>query len=246
MSDKPYRYGSKQFMTSNAKTSYCQRFEVYVRTRADASGTENTDDYKDGAAAVVLNLKVVLADPSRHKWHAVDIDRYYSSVLLAVELLNMNVYAVGTVMTNRLGIDQNIKTKCKSRPASIRRSTFTCSRSTAIPSLLTYIWWDRKPVYYLCAGSVMTGSSIERKVKRVGPMLVPCPPAVNDYQNWTGGCSDSTPDHPSAICIVVSYDIGQSMWSCNADYLTTLARKPAESLYTYPQVEDQIHTNTKY
>ncbi|KAL4160567.1 hypothetical protein PRNP1_001134 [Phytophthora ramorum] len=164
MSDKPHRYGSKLFMTCDAKTSYCHRFEVYVGKRADGGGTENAVDNK-----------------------TVVIDRYYSSVLLAVELLSMNVYVVGTVMTNRLGIDQNIKTKCKTRPASIPRGTFSFSRSTAIPSLLTYIWWDRKPVYYLCTGSVMTESSIERKIKRVGPIRVPCPAAVNDYQNWMGG-----------------------------------------------------------
>ncbi|GMF32224.1 unnamed protein product [Phytophthora fragariaefolia] len=163
MSDKPHRNGSKLFMTCDAKTSYCHRFEVYVGKQADASGTENAVGYKTGAVAVVRNLKVVLADLSGHKWHAGVIDRYYSSVLLAVELLNMNVYVVGTVMTNCLGIDQNMKTKCKTRPASIPRGTFSFSRSIAIPNLLTYLWWDRKPVYYLCTGSVMMESSIERK-----------------------------------------------------------------------------------
>ncbi|GMF24859.1 unnamed protein product [Phytophthora fragariaefolia] len=64
MSDKPHRYGSKLFMTCNAKTSYCRRYEVYVGKRVDASGTENAVDYETGAAAVVRNLKVVLADPS--------------------------------------------------------------------------------------------------------------------------------------------------------------------------------------
>ncbi|GMF52643.1 unnamed protein product [Phytophthora fragariaefolia] len=166
MSDKPHRYGSKLFMTCDAKTSYCH------------SGTENAVAYMTGAAAVVRNLKVVLADPSRHEGHAAVIDRYYSSVLLAVELLKTIVYVVGTVMTNRFGIDQNIKTKRKTLPTRKPRGTFSFSRSTAIPSLFTYIWWDSKPVYYVCPGSVMTESSVERKVKRVGPICAPCPVAI--------------------------------------------------------------------
>ncbi|GMF51071.1 unnamed protein product [Phytophthora fragariaefolia] len=59
-------------------------------------------------------------------------------------------------------------------------------------------------------------------------------------------CGDGAPYQPSAICIVVSYDIDRSMWSCNAECLTTLAGKPAEGLYTYRQVDDQMNTNTKY
>ncbi|OWZ19874.1 hypothetical protein PHMEG_0005810 [Phytophthora megakarya] len=108
MSDKPHRYGSKPFMMCDAKTAYCHRFEVYVGRRSTADATETAVDYKTGAAAVVRNLKVVLDDHSRHKWHAIVIDRYYSSVLLAVELLAMKVYVVGAVMTNRFGFDKNI------------------------------------------------------------------------------------------------------------------------------------------
>ncbi|OWZ18198.1 hypothetical protein PHMEG_0007760 [Phytophthora megakarya] len=162
-------------------------FEVYVGRRSSGDGAETSVDYKTGAAAVVRNLKVVLDAKSRHPWHAVVVDRYYSSVLLAVELLGMQVYVVGTVMTNRLGIDKNIISKKKTRPKSIPRGTFTFSRSVAVPSMVTFLWWDRKPVYYLCTGSAMTPSTISRKIKRVGAIEVACPKAVNDYQDWMGG-----------------------------------------------------------
>ncbi|POM69680.1 Hypothetical protein PHPALM_14009 [Phytophthora palmivora] len=48
------------------------------------------------------------------------------------------------------------------------------------------IWWDRKPVYYLCMGDVAKPSMTERKLKRVGAPQVLCPSAVNDYQDWIG------------------------------------------------------------
>ncbi|GMF34566.1 unnamed protein product [Phytophthora fragariaefolia] len=144
-------------------------------------------DHKTGAAAVVRNLKIVLQSNERHPWHAVVVDRFYSSVLLAIELLGMGIYVIGTIMTNRLGYDANVKEDRASRPASIPRGTFKFSRSVAVPSMVAFQWWDRKPVHYLCTGPMMTESSIGRKVKQVGAITVPCPNAVTDYQRWMGG-----------------------------------------------------------
>ncbi|KAG3144897.1 hypothetical protein PI126_g13959 [Phytophthora idaei] len=99
----------------------------------------------------------------------------------------MSVYVIGTIMTNRLGFDKNTIEKRQTRPARIPRGSFTFSRSVAIPSMVAFHWWDRKPVHYLCTGSAMTESTIGRKVKQVGSITVPCPAAVNDYQRWMGG-----------------------------------------------------------
>ncbi|KAG3091548.1 hypothetical protein PI125_g17392 [Phytophthora idaei] len=53
--------------------------------------------------------------------------------------------------------------------------------------MIVFHWWDHKPVHYLCTGSAKTESTINRNVKRVGAISVPCPVAVNDYQRWIGG-----------------------------------------------------------
>ncbi|KAJ8528668.1 hypothetical protein ON010_g14661 [Phytophthora cinnamomi] len=160
-------------------------FEIYAGKRR--SGDDDTKfDHKTGAIAVVRNLNIILG-PDRLPWHAVVIDRYYSSVLLAIELLKMQVYVIGTVMTNRLGYDAMVKNKRQVRPASIPRGTFTFSRSVAVPTMVAFHWWDRKPVHYLCTGAVMAESSIGRNVKQVGAVTVPCPAPVTDYQRWMGG-----------------------------------------------------------
>ncbi|GMF33367.1 unnamed protein product [Phytophthora fragariaefolia] len=159
---------------------------VYVGKRNNDGGDTGIDA-KTGAAAVLRNLKTALTPQSRHNWHAVIIDRYYTSVPLAVELLKMRVYVVGTIMTNRLGFDKRIKSEHKTRPASIPRDSFLFTRSVDVPAMISCLWWDRKPVYYLRTGSVMTPSTIERKVKRVGAIQVGCPQSVKDYQNWMGG-----------------------------------------------------------
>ncbi|POM71978.1 Hypothetical protein PHPALM_11389 [Phytophthora palmivora] len=150
--------------------------------KRNVDGGDSSFDYKTGAAAVLRNLKIVFGINARQTWHAVVIDRYYSFILLSVELLIMKVYVIGAIMTNRLGFDKNIKDNARRiLPA------FPVVPSLAIPSMVTFIWWDNKPVYYLCTGSVMTESTIERKVKRVGSIRLRCPSAVNDYQNWMGG-----------------------------------------------------------
>ncbi|GMF52674.1 unnamed protein product [Phytophthora fragariaefolia] len=99
----------------------------------------------------------------------------------------MHVYVIGTIMTNRIGYDQRIKNKRQSRSASIPRGRFTFSRSVAIPSMVSFHWCDRKPVHYLCTGVAMSESRIDRSIKQIGPITVPCPAAVTDYQRWMGG-----------------------------------------------------------
>ncbi|GMF52391.1 unnamed protein product [Phytophthora fragariaefolia] len=90
-------------------------------------------------------------------------------------------------MTDRLGYDANIKVKRKPRPATVPRGTFTFSRSVTIPSMVAFHWLDRKPVHDLGTGSTMTQSTVGSNIKQVGPIMVPCPAAVNDYQRWMGG-----------------------------------------------------------
>jgi hypothetical protein len=53
--------------------------------------------------------------------------------------------------------------------------------------MVFFHWWDRKPVHYLCTGAVMAQSTIQRNIKQVGAITVPCPTAVGDYQRWMGG-----------------------------------------------------------
>ncbi|KAE8982448.1 hypothetical protein PR002_g23525 [Phytophthora rubi] len=180
MPDKPHRYGSKMSMC-DSRTAYCHRSEIYAcQHRHDARGGASSYDHKTGAAAVVRNLKVVLAS-NRHQWHVIVVDRFYSSVLLCVELLAMNVY-VGTAMANRLGLDPAPKA---GRSTSIPRGTFMLAMSVAIPSMVMFHWWDRKPVPYVCTATFMTESTIGRKVKQLGAITVPCPkPSRTTSGGW--------------------------------------------------------------
>ena len=67
------------------------RFEVYVGKREVADTDEQALDNKTGAAAVVRNMKIVLGDEQPQRYRLVIIDRYYSSVALAIQLLSMSL-----------------------------------------------------------------------------------------------------------------------------------------------------------
>nr|CAI72336.1 hypothetical protein PI49.0440 [Phytophthora infestans] len=146
------------------------RFEMYAGKRNAGERGDTSFDHKTGAAAVVRNMKMVLESKQRHPWHLVVVDRSFSLVLLAIELLSMGVYVVGTIMSDRLGFDIQVREHRKTRHVAIQRGSFLFSRSTAVLSMVAFHWWDCKPVNYLCTGSAMTISSIQRNVKRVDPM----------------------------------------------------------------------------
>ncbi|ETI33971.1 hypothetical protein F443_19412 [Phytophthora nicotianae P1569] len=186
MPDKPHRYGTKMFMTCDAVSAYCHRFEIYVGKRQNHESTSQAFDHKTGAAAVIRNLKAVL-DENDSGFRIIIVDRFYTSVALAIQLLSMPIYMIGTIMTSRLGFDKNIVERRKTRPATVERGSFKFSRSLAVPTMVACHWWDRKPVHYLATGVSMTEDSIKRKLKAVRQATFGCPKLVTDYQRWMGG-----------------------------------------------------------
>ncbi|ETO84014.1 hypothetical protein F444_02044 [Phytophthora nicotianae P1976] len=186
MPDKPHRYGTKMFMTCDSRTAYCHRFEVYVGKRQAQDSAQQVFDHKTGAAAVIRNLKAVLGE-TYAGFRIIVVDRFYTSVALALQLLSMSVYMVGTIMTSRLGFDKEVVEKRKTRPSSINRGSFKFSRSVAVPTMVACHWWDRKPVHYLATGVSMAEDKIRRNLKAAGQSTFPCPKLVTDYQRWMGG-----------------------------------------------------------
>ncbi|ETM41633.1 hypothetical protein L914_12610, partial [Phytophthora nicotianae] len=132
MSGKPHRHGSKLFMLCDANTAYNHN---YVGKHNNDDGGDPGVYFKTGAAAVVRNLKFALIPNLRHPWHAGIIDRYYASVILAVEFLEMQIDVIGTIQTNRLGFNKNIQSKSKTNPPTIPRGHFSYSCSVAVPSI---------------------------------------------------------------------------------------------------------------
>ncbi|RAW32731.1 hypothetical protein PC110_g10936 [Phytophthora cactorum] len=163
MPDKPHRYGTKMFMVCDSRTAYCHRFEVNVGAREKRDDT--TVDNKTGAAAVVRNMRILLGENSRG-FHLIVIDRFYSSVALALQLLSMSIYVFETIVINRIGYDAQVVEKCKSRPRRIPQGSFTFTRCVAVPTMVACHWWDRKPVHYLATGVSMAKDRLNRNVRQ--------------------------------------------------------------------------------
>lgn len=167
MKDKPCKWGTKLFMLCCARTAYCIRLEVYVEKKQHIDDAPSVDK-KSGSAAVVRSLKAAFPEGQDKGLRLVEIDRFYTSVGLAIQLLLMGFYTVETIMTNRIGYATSIKEKknnSKKRLKNIMRGTFTFVRSNQVKQMAAIKWWDRKPVFFLCTGSDLALEIVSRREK---------------------------------------------------------------------------------
>ncbi|GMF40449.1 unnamed protein product [Phytophthora fragariaefolia] len=104
MKDKPHRWG-KLFMLCCSTTA----FEVYCGKQENPSDGALTD-YDAGPAAVVRNLREVFgpSGPRTGSMRVIVTNRFYTSVPLALQLLTMGFYSIGTIQTDRLGLPVSI------------------------------------------------------------------------------------------------------------------------------------------
>ncbi len=162
------------------------RFEVYVGKKRTDESAKDAFEHQTGPAAVIRNLKVVL-DGNKSGFHIVCIDRFYSAVNLCIALLTMQIYAIGTVMTNRIGYDKGVIDKRKKRPKDVPRGGFKVSRSIDMPLCMAVSWMDAKPVHFLSTGAIATPATVSRREKHGPASDVRCPKVVSDYHKMMGG-----------------------------------------------------------
>lgn len=123
---------------------------------------------KSGPDAVIRNMRIVLkSKPNRSDHHLVVIDRFYTSVALLLALLAMNVYAVGTVQTSRLGFPEKLKEPSLPAKRNRRRGDTLLSRSIAEPALVACTWQDSKPVHFLATGASTATTTVGKWPTRI-------------------------------------------------------------------------------
>lgn len=153
-------------------------------------------DEKSGPAAVVRNLRQVFGTSGPPAFRLVVTDRIYTSVVLAMQLLSMKIYTVGTIMMSKRGLCEAILPKklkngrraSNKRPADIERGTYDVVTSVHVPGMKTIRWWDKQGVHVLATG----GSSEQDRIVRRDPMTreeaeMMAPRIVKDYQTFMGG-----------------------------------------------------------
>ncbi|GMF31547.1 unnamed protein product [Phytophthora fragariaefolia] len=144
----------------------------------------HNSEMKSGPAAVVRNLLELFGPNSRKQgMRLIVIDRFYTSVALAIQLLVTGFYCVGTIMTNRLGYCKEVIEKKKTKPDWIPRGSCKIARSKVIPNMSAISSWDSRPVHFLCTGGSIDIDRVRRQV-RAEKVEVPCPRVIKDYHTY--------------------------------------------------------------
>ncbi|GMF42383.1 unnamed protein product [Phytophthora fragariaefolia] len=171
LKDKPHKWGTKLFMLCSAETA----FEVYCGKKQHASDAHNPD-MKSGPAAVIRDLLAVFSPgPKQRGIRLVVVDRFYTSVALAIQLLMMGFYCVGTIMRNRIGYCKAVIEKKKTRPKDIERGSYKIAKSKLVPGMTAISWWDSRPVHFLSTGGSLELDRVVRRDASGEQHEVPCP-----------------------------------------------------------------------
>jgi hypothetical protein len=115
------------------------------RKQTKQSGRAQTIDDRSGPDAVVRNLRHVLP-ADRTSYYVVAIDRFYTSTALALLLLAMRVYTVGTVQIKRLGFPDAIK-DTRTKRGKAPRGGARLAVHKDVPLLVACSWMDSAPEY---------------------------------------------------------------------------------------------------
>ena len=164
-------------MLADARNSFVSRFIVYTGRDANA----NTD--------IPLSTRVVrqLVEGYEDLNHQLYVDNFYTSPALFNWLLERMIYACGTVRKGRVGFPKTIYFPCGRHE---RGTASYLSRG----DLLAQSWFDSKEVYFLstmhCGKYPDDAPAVNRTVRRrsaAGPIDVPAPPLLRDYNHYMGG-----------------------------------------------------------
>jgi hypothetical protein len=105
--NKPCQWGIKVLYLADSTTKYVYNFEIYCGRNDEAIGGGAPMVHGEGGLAKEVVLRLVSG--LEGKGHVVVTDNYFSSVPLFSELANQEIYATGTMRSNRLGMSTELK-----------------------------------------------------------------------------------------------------------------------------------------
>ncbi|OWZ18069.1 hypothetical protein PHMEG_0007901 [Phytophthora megakarya] len=94
-------------------------------------------------------MNAVLPQKKKGVYYAVVTDRFYTSIQIALQLLEPNVYSVGTIQTRNRGFSTMLKQNTSKRPKEVPRGGTQLVMSKSVPELSAMVWFDNTIVYML-------------------------------------------------------------------------------------------------
>ena len=170
---KPVKHGIKVWKCAEASSGFICDFQVCTGKR------------QDGVAEKNLVYRVVhdLTQNFTSKNHHVFCDNFFTSVSLAEDLLNYNIYLCGNTRANRKDFPKelaanNPQVKCLKQTKSLFRRR---------EDLVATVWKDKRFVHFLSTQSNPTGEETVNRKQRDGTIIqVPSVPGVDLHDQLRG------------------------------------------------------------
>eukprot|EP00644_Phytophthora_capsici_P002207 jgi/Phyca11/114706/e_gw1.27.380.1 len=121
------------------------RVEVYLGAEPDKKKSEGASQ-----RAVIRNITKTF--DGLPKQRLIIADNFYSSPALALSLLSLGFYYVGTQRSDRLGWPKQLMFKQKKRPQYMPRGTYRIAQARQYPQLVAAAWMDSSPVHLIATG----------------------------------------------------------------------------------------------
>ena len=172
MPKKPTKRGFKVWVRADSTNGYISQFEVYTGRQGS-----NTEVGLGGNVVTRLTRDLV------GKYYHVFVDNFFSSIALFHRLLDDDIYATGTLRSNRRMFPTELQSVVKKGLPARGDIAFRQDRNHVV-----IVWQDTKPVVITSTAHDPTSTTSVRRKKGNGSIIsVTCPQAVVDYNRYMGG-----------------------------------------------------------
>lgn len=171
---KPTKWGMRVYALADCQTGYISAFEPYY-------GSTTTDSLcrpeLPFTCRIVLHLLEKVEQATPGSGYHLYTDRFYTSLMLAEELLSHSILLTGTVMTNRKPMPQQLKKKMKKgEVTAYRRGN----------SYMALAWRDKRQVTMLSSAHNASTKEVTRKIAGGKTLTLKKPVVICDYTENMG------------------------------------------------------------
>jgi hypothetical protein len=141
---KPCKWGIKVWCLADSSTKFVYNFDIYCGR--NQVGPDVPRPIQHGEASVAHNVVLKMVEGLDGKGHVVVTDNYFSSVGLFTDLATREIYATGTMRSNRIGLPlvfKNLRTWNRSNQGTLEW------RMPSSRGLSSVVWKDKRPVLLL-------------------------------------------------------------------------------------------------
>ncbi|OTF76387.1 hypothetical protein BLA29_002549 [Euroglyphus maynei] len=187
--NKPTKWGIRIYALADSRTGYL--FSILPYYGSLTSDNLSRQDLPVSTRIPIHLFKKLLEKIPDAKGYHMFTDRYYTSILLAQELLKMNCHLTGTIQTNRKGVPIKIK-----KPSFCRKKTIAFRKNG-----ITILSWKDKRVITMLTNYYNTEMKSTRRILRGGnAIIINKPKMVLEYTANMGGVDRA--DHYATLNIL--------------------------------------------